>query len=81
MEEDLEKRLFVYRRSFKYYGTVSNAFQVSKFIFSASCLSAFALLPLATLSLGRVLINTLEKYLRIAERKADYKTADYNSFY
>ena len=32
MEEELEKRLFVYRRCFKYYGNVSNAFLVSKFI-------------------------------------------------
>ena len=79
MEEELEKRLFVYRRSCKYYGNVSNAFLVSKFIFSASGLSAFAMLPLASLSLGTVLIEILEKYLRIAERKAEYKTA--YSFY
>jgi hypothetical protein len=44
MEEELEKRLFVYRRSCKYYGNVSNAFLVFKFIFSTSGLFAFACL-------------------------------------
>ena len=33
------------------------------------------ILPLASLSLGAVLIEILEKYLGIAERKAEYKTA------
>ena len=35
--------------------------------------------PLASLCLGTVPIEMLEKYLRIAERKAEYKTA--YSFY
>ena len=74
MEEELEKRLFVCRRGFKYYGNVSNAFLVSKFIFCASSLSACAMLLLASSILGVVLIEMLEKYLRIAEIKAEYKT-------
>ena len=37
------------------------------------------MLPLASLRLGIALIEILEKYSRIAERKAEYKT-DY-SFY
>ena len=40
---------------------------------------AFAVLPLASLSLGIVLIEILDQYLRIAERKAGHKTA-YSSY-
>ena len=61
MKEELEMGLFVYLRRFKYYGNVTNAFLVSNFIFSASNLSAFAVLPLASLSLGTFLIEILEK--------------------
>ena len=75
MEEELEKRLFVFPRGFKYYGRVFNGLLISKFIFSASGLSAFAMLPLTSLCLGAVLIEKLEKYLRIAERKTECKTA------
>ena len=59
IEEKLEKRLFMYCRSFKYYGCASNGFLISKFISSASGLSAFAMLLLASLSLGTVLIGIL----------------------
>ena len=48
-------------------------------MFSASGLSPFAMLPLASLSLGTVLIEICEKYLRITEGKAEYKTG--YSFY
>ena len=38
-------------------------------------LSAFSILPLASLSLGAVIVEIFEKYLGIADRKAEYKTA------
>jgi len=66
MEEELEKRLFAYCKSFKYYGNVNNAYLVSMFISSASGLSAFIMLPFASLNLGAVLIEILEKYIIIA---------------
>jgi len=65
----------VYCRSFKYDQNVSNALLLSKFLFSASSLSTFALLLLASLSLGTVLIEIIEKCRRITKRKAEYKIA------
>ena len=64
MEEELEKRLFFNRGSCKCYGNVSKAFLVSDFIFSASSLSSFTTPFIASLSLGTVLIETIERYLR-----------------
>ena len=77
--EELEKKLFVYRRSYKYYNHVSNSLLLSKFVFSAAGLSAFIMLPLASLSLGSVIIELIEKHLNIADRKAEYRTT-YNFY-
>ena len=71
--DELEKKMFVYRRSYKFYNNLSNSLLLSKFVFSASGLSAFLLLPLASLSLGAVLIELIEKHLNIADRKAEYR--------
>ena len=49
MKEELGKRLFIYRRSNKCYGHSSNGFLISRLIFSASDLSAFAMLSLLLL--------------------------------
>lgn len=75
MEEKLEKWLYVYRKSHRYYSNVSLALSVGKFLFSTSSLSAFALLPLASLSIAAGVIEIVDKSLQISERKEEYKYA------
>lgn len=73
MEQDLEKKLYVYRKSFNFYNKISISLSVGKFIFSASGLSAFAFIPLAALSLGAGVFEVIDKSLNISERKEEYK--------
>jgi hypothetical protein len=75
MEEYLEKKVFVYRKSYAFYSKIDTAFLISKFLFSSSGLSAFAFLPLAALSLGAALIEVLEQPLKIGQRKEEYRIA------
>lgn len=73
MEKKLESYLYVYRKSYKMYNDISLSLSVSKFIFSASGLTAFVMLPLASLSIIAGIIEILDKSLKIAERKEEYK--------
>src|ERR1700754_1427654 len=73
--EYLEKRIYVFRKSCVYFSNVDHAFLVSKFLFTSSSLTAFAFLPLAALSLGAALVEVLEKPLKIAQRKEEYRFA------
>jgi hypothetical protein len=73
MEDYLEKQIFVYRRSFKYYMGMSNIFSISKFICGASGLTAFAFLPLASLSLSVGVFAFLDKHYNVGEKKEVYK--------
>ena len=75
MEEYLEKKVFVYRKSYAFYSKIDTTFLISKFLFSSSGLSAFAFLPLAALSLGAALIEVLEQPLKIGQRKEEYRIA------
>lgn len=75
MEEKLEKWLYVYRKSYKFYSDVSLSLSIGKFLFSTSSLTAFALLPLASLSIGAGIIEIVDKTLHIAERKEEYHYA------
>jgi len=75
MEEYLEKKIFVYRKSYAFYSKIDTTLLVSKFIFTSSGLSAFAFVPLAALSLGAALIEVLEQSLKIAQRKEEYRFA------
>ena len=75
MEEYLEKKVFVYRKSYVFYSKIDTVLLVSKFLFSSSGLSAFAFVPLATLSLGAALIEVLEQPLKISQRKEEYRIA------
>jgi hypothetical protein len=75
MEEYLEKKIFVYRKSYAFYSKVNTSLLITKFIFSSSGLSAFAFLPLAALSLGAALIEVLEQPLKIGQRKEEYRIA------
>jgi hypothetical protein len=75
MESDLEKKVFVYRKSYAFYSKINTTLLVSKFLFSSSGLSAFAFVPLAALSLGATLIEVLEQLLKIDQRKEEYRFA------
>jgi hypothetical protein len=75
MEEYLEKKVFVYRKSYAFYSKIDTTLLVSKFLFSSSGLSAFAFVPLAASSLGAALIEVLEQSLKIGQRKEEYRIA------
>ena len=75
MESYLEKKVFIYRKSYAFYSQINTGLLVSKFIFSSSGLSAFAFVPLAGLSLGAALIEVLEQSLKIGQRKEEYRFA------
>jgi hypothetical protein len=75
MESYLEKKVFVYRKSYVFYSKINTTLLVSKFLFSSSGLSAFAFAPLAALSLGAALIEVLEQQLKIGQRKEEYRFA------
>ncbi len=72
MEEHLEKKVFVYRKSYV-FSKIDKTLLVSKFLFSSSGLSAFAFVPLAALSPGAALIEVLEQPLKIGQRKEEYR--------
>jgi hypothetical protein len=75
MESYLEKKVFVYRKSYTFYSKIDTMLIFSKFLFSSSGLSAFAFVPLAALSLGAALIEVLEQPLKIRQRKEEYRFA------
>jgi hypothetical protein len=75
MESYLGKKVFVYRKSYAFYSKINTTLLVSKFLFSSSGLSAFAFVPLASLSLGAALIEMLEQSLKIGQRKEEYRFA------
>jgi hypothetical protein len=75
MESYLEKKVFVYRKSYAFYSKINTTLLVSKFLFSSSGLSAFAFVPLASLSRGAALIEVLEQPLKIGQRKEEYRFA------
>ncbi len=74
-EEYLEKKVFVYRKSYAYYSKINTTLLISKFLFSSSGLSAFAFVSLAVLSLVAALIEILEQILKIGQRKEEYRFA------
>jgi hypothetical protein len=74
-EENLEKIVYVYRKSYAFYSKITTTLLVSKFLFSSSGLSAFAFVPLAALSLGAAFIEVLEQSLKIDQRKEEYRFA------
>jgi hypothetical protein len=71
VEEYLEKKVFVYSKSYAYYSKINTTLLISKYLFSSSGLSAFALafVSLAVLSLGATFIEVLEQLLKIGQRK------------
>jgi hypothetical protein len=73
METYLQKRLYVYRKSYIYFYKIGIGLSISKLLFSASGLSSLALPPLVCLSLGAGVIEILDKRLKISERIEEYK--------
>jgi hypothetical protein len=73
MEKYLQKRLYVYRKSYIYFYKIGIGLSISKLLFSASGLSSLALPSLVCLSLGAGVIEILDKRLKISERIEEYK--------
>jgi hypothetical protein len=73
MEKYLQKRLYVYRKSYIYFYKIGIGLSISKLLFSASGLSSLALPPQVCLSLGSGVIEILDKRLKISERIEEYK--------
>ena len=73
MEKYLQKRLYVYRKSYIYFYKIGIGLSINKLLFSASGLSSLALPPLVCLSLGAGVIEILDKRLKISERIEEYK--------
>jgi hypothetical protein len=73
METYLQKRLYVYRKSYIYFYKIGIGLSISKLLFSASGLSSLALPPLVCLSLGAGVTEILDKRLKISERIEEYK--------
>src|SRR5258705_12733700 len=69
MQEYIEKKIYVYRNSYKYYRNISTAFLISKCLVSASGLSAFVFLPLASLSLGAAIIQIIEDHFNFKQQE------------
>lgn len=73
MEEYLEKRIYIYRKSYNLYQKISISLSISKFILSASGLTAFVFVPLSALSLSAGIVEIFEKTLHILSKKIEYK--------
>jgi hypothetical protein len=73
MEKYLQQCLYVYRKSYIYFYKIVIGLSISNLLFSASGLSSLALPPLDCLSLGAVVIEILDKRLKISERIEEYK--------
>src|SRR5688572_27687914 len=73
VSEYLEKRLYVYRKSYKFYDNIGIGLSVSKILFTTSGLSALALPPLVCLPLGAALIEFFDKKYKTSERIKEYK--------
>lgn len=73
MNEYLEKKMYVYRKSFRFYSNTSVLMLILKLLFGASGMSAYYYLPLAVLSLGGGIIEIFEKTIKHNERITEYK--------
>ncbi|CAH1099299.1 unnamed protein product [Psylliodes chrysocephalus] len=73
MEEYLEKRLFVYRKSFNYYSQISILLLILKLFFSVSGISGYLYLPLCFISLFSGIAEIFERSIRQNERLTEYR--------
>lgn len=71
--EYLEKKMYVYRRSYKYFQKLDILLTTTEFLCSASGLTAFVFLPLATLSLSAGIVEIVRKQLKVKEKVQEFK--------
>lgn len=73
MEEYLEKKMYVFRKSYNFYSKISLIILILKVIFSVSGISSYYYLPLSLLSLVSAIIEVIEKSMKQNERIVEYK--------
>lgn len=73
MEAYLEKRMFVYRKSYKFYSKISLLLLILKLLFSSVGLTAFYYLPLSYFGLGSGFLEILEKFIKERERLSEFQ--------
>ena len=73
MDDYLQKRMYVYRKSYKYFYKIGITLCIVKLSFSTSGLAGIVITPLIALSLGAGIIEILDKSLKIAERREEYQ--------
>lgn len=77
MEEYLKKRMYVYRKSYKYFLKCKIGISLSKAIFATSSLSGIAVTPLFAISAISVIIEILDNEfktsLKLMDRVEEYK--------
>lgn len=73
MESYLQKQLFVYRRTYKYYFRIGVLLSLLKSIFNVMSLSGYYYFPLTLFTLISGSIEILDKSLKIAERTEEYR--------
>ena len=69
----MQKKTYVYRKSYHHYHKINIAMTVSKFVLSSLGLSAFVMVPLAALSLSAGIVEVIDKAMNIVERQEEYK--------
>lgn len=73
MESYLQKNLYVYRRSYKYYFKIGLFLSILKIMLNISGVSGIYYLPLILIGLLSSVVEILEKTLNINERIESYK--------
>lgn len=77
MEEYFKKRLYVYRKSYKYYLNCKIGISCGKAIFATSGLSGIAITPLFAISIMSVIVeiidNEFKTSLNLSDRIEEYK--------
>lgn len=73
MEEYLEKKLYVFRKSYNYFYKINLLILILKVSFSVSGISSYYYLPLALLSLITGIIEVIEKSVKLNERLTEYR--------
>lgn len=75
MEEYLEKKLYVFRKSYNFYFKINLIILILKVTFSVSTISCYYYLPLAMFSLFTAIIEIIEKSIKMNERIIEYRLA------
>jgi len=72
----LKKKSLVYRKSYKYYSKWHVGFTLTKVVSASSGLAALSgVLPLAALSLLGIVVEAIEKGMKITDKKNEFKMA------